>query len=146
MNPTPKGWPRISSSLYYQDPAEAIRWLISTFGFELRLLVEGEGGTVVHSELTYGEGLIMVGGAGKQDHPGQDKMVSPTSLGGGNTQSLCVYVDDVDAHHHHSVAQGAKVVRELATHDYGDDYWSDRGYGALDLEGHMWWFMQRIRG
>ena len=146
MNPTPKGWPRISSCLYYQDPAEAIRWLIKVFGFELRLLVEGEGGSVEHSELTYGEGLIMVGGAGKSDRPGQEKMVSPATLAGGNTQSLCVYVDDVDSHHDHAVSQGARVVREPATHDYGDDYWSDRSYGVLDVEGHLWWFMQRIRG
>ena len=28
----------------------------------------------------------------------------------------------------------------------GDDYWTDRSYGALDPEGHLWWFMQRIKG
>jgi hypothetical protein len=22
--------------------------------------------------------------------------------------------------------------------------WTDRSYGALDLEGHLWWFMQRL--
>ena len=31
------------------------------------------------------------------------------------------------------------------TSDYGDDYWADRSYGALDPEGHLWWFMQRTR-
>ncbi len=38
-----------------------IRWLCEAFGFELRLKVEGEGGSVDHSELTFGDGLIMVG-------------------------------------------------------------------------------------
>jgi uncharacterized glyoxalase superfamily protein PhnB len=28
---------------------------------------------------------------------------------------------------------------------YGDDYWADRSYGAVDPEGHMWWFTQRMR-
>ena len=37
-------------------------------------------------------------------------------------------------------------LRELQTSDYGDDYWADRSYGALDVEGHLWWFMQRMRG
>jgi uncharacterized glyoxalase superfamily protein PhnB len=30
-------------------------------------------------------------------------------------------------------------------HDYGADYWADRSYGAVDPEGHLWWFTQRIR-
>jgi uncharacterized glyoxalase superfamily protein PhnB len=36
-------------------------------------------------------------------------------------------------------------VVEPETHDYGDDYWSDRGYQVKDLEGHHWWFVQRVR-
>ena len=28
MKPTPPGWPRISSSLYYENPSEAIDWLV----------------------------------------------------------------------------------------------------------------------
>ena len=62
MKPTPEGWPRISSGLYYRDPATMIDWLCRAFGFEPRLRVEDDEGRIVHSELTYGEGLIMVGG------------------------------------------------------------------------------------
>jgi uncharacterized glyoxalase superfamily protein PhnB len=40
----------------------------------------------------------------------------------------------------------ARIEREPKTTDYGDDYWIDRSYGALDPEGHLWWFMQRLRG
>ena len=39
MKPTPPGWPRISTALYYDDAAEAIDWLCKAFGFELRLKV-----------------------------------------------------------------------------------------------------------
>ena len=42
MKPTPPGWPRISSSVCYQDPAKAIDWLCNAFGFEVRLKVEGD--------------------------------------------------------------------------------------------------------
>ena len=31
------------------------------------------------------------------------------------------------------------------TTDYGENYWTDRSYGARDPEGHMWWFMQRLK-
>jgi uncharacterized glyoxalase superfamily protein PhnB len=30
-------------------------------------------------------------------------------------------------------------------HDYGEDHWSDRSYGAVDLEGHVWWVTERLR-
>ena len=65
--PTPPDWPRISSSLYYDDAAAAIDWLCDAFGFEVRLKVEGEGGRIEHSELVYGDGVVMVAGAEKAD-------------------------------------------------------------------------------
>jgi len=141
MKPTPKDWPRISSAVFYDDPAAAIDWLCSAFGFKVRIKVEGEGGAIVHSELEYGEGLIMVGGASREKSHG-----SPRSLGGVNTQALMVFVDDVDAHCAHVRAAGATIFAEPADHDYGAEYWTDRSYGAVDPEGHTWWFSQRLRG
>jgi uncharacterized glyoxalase superfamily protein PhnB len=70
---------------------------------------------------------------------------SPKSLGGATTQSLMFFVDDADAHCAHAREHGAEIVEEPATHDYGEDYWSDRSYCALDLEGHVWWITQRLR-
>ena len=139
-------WPRLSSAVTYQDPARAIDWLCEAFGFELRLKVEGEGGAIVHSELMFGpDGLVMVGGERNPHRPEDDNDRSPRSLGGANTQSLCVYVDDADKHCEHAKAAGARIVQPPETTDYGEEYWADRGYSALDLEGHMWWFMQRVR-
>ena len=141
MKPTPPGWPRISSALYYDDPRAAIDWLCNAFGFEVRLLVEGDGGTVEHSELAYGDGLVMVGGAKSDRFP---NMRTPTQVGGGNTQNMMVYVDDVEAHCKRAREAGAEIIREPEVHDYGDEYWADRTYEAEDPEGHRWWFMQRI--
>jgi uncharacterized glyoxalase superfamily protein PhnB len=123
-----------------------IDWLCDAFGFEIRLKVEGDGGRIEHSELEYGDGLVMVG----EESPGPaarfgTERLSPLSVGGANTQSLMVYVDDVDAHCARARAAGAKIVDEPAVHDYGDGYWADRSYGAKDPEGHLWWFTQRIR-
>jgi len=148
-SPPPKGWPRISSVVCYQDPHAAIDWLCRVFGFEVRLKVEGEGGRIEHSELELGGGLIMVSGAGEKyldaKGPWKKDHASPTMVGGKNTQCMCVHIDDVDAHHARVRAAGAKVYMEPKTSDYGEDYWSDRSYGVHDLEGHQWWFMQRMR-
>ena len=148
MKPTPKGWPRLSASVYYDDPRAAIEWLCKAFGFETRLLVEGDDGTIVHSELTFGEGLFMVGGTGVNTKREAWTSIysSPKSVDGKITGALAFFVDDCDAHHAVAVANGAKIVREPTTSDYGDDYWTDRSYGALDPEGHLWWFMQRLKG
>jgi uncharacterized glyoxalase superfamily protein PhnB len=145
MNPPPKGWPRISSALFYDDAAGAIDWLCRVFGFEVQLKVEGEGGRIEHSELVFGGGLIMVGSADRPDREHREHCRSPRSLDGANTQSLCVYVDDADAHCEHARKHGARIVAEPATQDYGDDYWTDRGYQVVDVEGHHWWFVQRVR-
>lgn len=144
MKPTPPDWPRLSSSLYYRDGATMIDWLCQAFGFSLRLKVEGDAGRIEHSELTYGEAVVMVGDERLKTTWGPD-LLSPASVGGANTQGLMLYVDDVDAHCAQARAAGARIVAEPEVHDYGEDYWADRSYGALDPEGHFWWFSQRLR-
>lgn len=144
--PTPAGWPRISPSVFYDDAAAAIDWLCRVFGFEVRLKIQGEGGRIEHSELTFGDGLVMVGQAGLgAKRPKPMPSTSPRSVGGANTQALCVFVDDVDAHCERARAAGANVIDEPTTHDYGEDYWTDRSYRVQDPEGHHWWFMQRLK-
>ncbi len=145
MKQTPKGWPRISSTLFYDDAMAAIDWLCRVFDFEIKLKIEGEGGRIEHSELIYGEGLIMVGQTGG-DRPNRGFAVSPSSIDGKNTQTLCVIVDDADAHCASSKAAGATILASPSTDDYGEEYWADRTYMAEDLEGHRWWFLQRVRG
>lgn len=145
MRDTPQGWPRISSAIYCQDAAATIDWLCKAFGFEIRLRIEGEGGRIEHSELTYGSGLVMVGEERGERRPQQRQTRSPRSIDGANTQSMMVYVDDVDAHCARARAAGAVIVTEPKNTDYGAEYWEDRGYECLDLEGHSWWFYQRIR-
>ena len=146
MKNTPKGWPRVSVAVFYDDAARAIDWLCRGFGFEVRLKVEGDGGRIEHSELVYGEGLIMVGTAGiNPRRPDMTPAASPTSMGGKYTQSIMIFVDDVEAHCARARAAGARIFDEPKVHDYGEDYWADRSYGAVDPEGHHWWFTQRVR-
>jgi uncharacterized glyoxalase superfamily protein PhnB len=149
MKPTPSGWPRVSVAIFYEDPRKAIDWLVRAFDFEVRMKVEGDDGSIVHSELVYGEGMFMIsasgGGAGPKEGPDRSYWKSPKLIGGANTQSLMVYVDDVEAHCARAREAGAKITMEPKTSDYGEEYWSDRTYEAVDLDGHHWWFAERLR-
>jgi uncharacterized glyoxalase superfamily protein PhnB len=148
VKPTPPGWPRISSAVFYNDAETAIDWLCNAFGFMVRIKIAAEDGSIAHSELEFGEGLIMVGQTGRSDdgkQTWQACQASPADIQGRNTQSLCLYVDDVDAHCERARAAGALIQKEPTTTDYGEKYWTDRTYGAKDPEGHMWWFMQRLK-
>ena len=49
MKTPPPGWPRLSAGVFYDEPAKAIDWLCRAFGFEVRLKVEGDDGSIVHS-------------------------------------------------------------------------------------------------
>jgi uncharacterized glyoxalase superfamily protein PhnB len=82
---------------------------------------------------------------GKQSRANPVPCTSPRALGGSNTQCLCVYLDEVDAHYERARLAGAKIIDAPTTSDYGDEYWSDRSYRVEDPEGHHWWFVQRMR-
>jgi uncharacterized glyoxalase superfamily protein PhnB len=51
------------------------------------------------------------------------------------THEPWAYVDDLDAHFAHAKAGGAKILSEIHEHGY-------RAYGAEDLEGCRWTFVQ----
>jgi uncharacterized glyoxalase superfamily protein PhnB len=68
--------------------------------------------------------------------PGQK---TPAELGYG-TQSLTVFVADVNAHYGKAKAAGATIVEDLHETIYGD-----RQYGTRDLDGHHWLFSAHAR-
>ena len=118
-------------TMRYRDAAAAIEWLCTAFGFERLLVVPGERGTIAHAQLTFGNGMIMLGSA-RDDEYG--RLVKPP-LGGIGTQSPYVVVEDADEHYARAVAAGAEVVIDIKDEDYGG-----RGYSCRDPEGHLWNF------
>lgn len=104
------------------------------FGFRVRLVVPGPDGGILHSELTYGTGVILVATADPKLHRS-----SPHHLAGQMTQGLLVFVDDVDTLCARARTAGATIVTEPTTQHYGD-----RLYQASDCEGHRWWFAERV--
>jgi len=125
----PKG---LSSAVCYVDPKAAFRWLEEAFGFEPLMVILDENENVVHSEMKYGDSVVMVGSEWSADHK------SPKSLGGKNTQTVHVQLprgEDIDAHCTHARKAGAEILAEPDTQFYGD-----RTYRARDPEGHIWTF------
>jgi uncharacterized glyoxalase superfamily protein PhnB len=113
----------------------AIDWLTKAFGFEISLLVTDDHGKLVHSELSFGDGYIMVAGEFAEG------MKSPKSIGGANTQAIHVQLtSDIDAHCERARAAGATI---LAGPE--DQFYGDRTYRARDPEGHFWSFGQTVR-
>lgn len=123
----------IIPTLRYDDAPAAIDWLCDAFGFERHLVVPGEGGRITHAQLTYRNGMIMLGSA-SDDHFGKLQK-TPRAVGGVGTQSAYIIVPDADAHFDRAKASGAKIVYDLQDQDYGG-----RGYSCLDPEGHVWSF------
>ena len=120
-------------TLRYSDGQAAIVWLCETFGFEKQLLVLDQEGGVAHAQLTYSNGMIMLGAAKNNEF---NKLVkSPAENGGFGSQSVYIVVADVDHHYAKAVSAGAEIVIDIKDEDYGG-----RGYACRDLEGHVWCF------
>jgi uncharacterized glyoxalase superfamily protein PhnB len=115
----------------YQNLADAIAWLTSAFGF-IEHYRYGEPGAPNGAQMHLGDAWIMVNSA-------RAGSASPAQLGYA-TQSLTVFVDDVDAHFDRAKSAGAKIVEELNETMYGE-----RQYGVEDLEGHHWLFSRHAR-
>ena len=128
----PENMPRITPYLHYEDVGAAIDWLARAFGFRERMRLSGPDGAIAHAEMQRDDGVVMMGNPGPQ-------YKNPKRLGQ-VTQSLYVYVDDVNKHFIHAKQAGAKIIDEPA-----DQFYGDRRYAAEDPEGHVWYFAQHVR-
>jgi PhnB protein len=62
----PRGQPRITPYLLYEDCAAAIDWLTKAFGFRETVRFADEEGVVTHAELRLEDGVVFLG------HPSAD--------------------------------------------------------------------------
>jgi len=126
--------PSLAVRVYYRDPSAALEWLQDAFDFRTSMIVENEDGTPRHAEMRAGDGLLIV-------LRELDELRSPASIGGVNTRSIHIQLDDgLDGHCERARAAGAVIGREP-----GDQFYGDRNYLAIDPEGHFWTFGQTIR-
>ena len=98
------------------------------------MVIVDDEGRLAHSEMRFGDGMIMVGSEWSENH------ASPASLGGKNSQSVHVQLaDGLDDHCERARAAGAEILQEPESQFYGD-----RTYRARDPEGHIWTFGQTV--
>jgi uncharacterized glyoxalase superfamily protein PhnB len=116
----------------YRNVADAMVWLAKAFGFTEHYRYGAPDGRVEGAQMHLGDAWIMLNSA----RPGR---ASPAQAGHG-TQSLTVFVEDVDAHFERAKSAGAKIVEDLHETPYGE-----RQYGVEDLEGHHWLFSRHAR-
>lgn len=109
--------------LGYQDAAAVVDWLCGAFGFREQLRTPTEpDGSLHHVQLQVGDGSVVL-------------TTEPLP----QTASLFVPVDDVDAHYENARDFGARIVKPLETHEFGE-----RQYSVLDPGGHRWTFSQSV--
>jgi uncharacterized glyoxalase superfamily protein PhnB len=124
--------PDVVPLLVYRDIEGAHAWLTRVFGFRPGLLERDDAGMVVHGEVHHGSQVIWL----HREVPDQAWM---SAEGVPTTGEVVVHVADVDSHCRQARAEGADV-------EYGpmDQPYGVREYGARDLEGRRWAFMQPL--
>lgn len=127
--------PHLTSAISYRDPKAALEFLERAFGFELFMRIEDPEGNLVHSEMRFGDSVVMVGSEWSEETR------SPASIGGKTTQTIHIHVDeDVDAHCARARAAGFEIIMEPA-----DQFYGDRTYRCRDPEGHIWTVGQTVK-
>jgi uncharacterized glyoxalase superfamily protein PhnB len=118
----------VTPVLVYTDVRAAVAWLEAAFGFEERVRI----GDSHRAQLRVGpDAAVVVADVGSD-------RVAPD--GRGMTHLLKVRVPDVDAAFTRACDQGARVVEELTTFEYGE-----RSGVLEDLGGHRWELTQTVR-
>ena len=127
--------PAFISSVVYTDNRAALAWLQRAFGFDASEVLVDSRDNIVHAEMSHGDGVVMIGGEFA------DWTRSPASIGGTNTQRIHVRIEkDIDAHCERARQAGATIVMEPQ-----DQFYGERSYVAIDLDGHRWTFSQPVR-
>ena len=118
----------VTPVLVYPDVRAAVSWLEAAFGFEERVRI----GYAHRAQLRVGsDGAVVVADV-------RGDQVAPS--GGVVTQLVKVRVPDVDEAFARACDQGARVVEELRTYEYGE-----RSGVLEDLGGHRWELTQTVR-
>ena len=116
----------------YPNVEEAMAWLTAVFGFAEHYRYGESGGPASGAQMFLGKAWIMV----KPAKPGTS---TPAQLGYG-TQSLTVFLEDVDTHYQVAKSTGARILEEPHETEYGEYQ-----YAAEDLAGHHWLFSRHAR-
>jgi uncharacterized glyoxalase superfamily protein PhnB len=122
----PEGFQSITPSLTCKNAAQAIELYKKAFGATERSRMPGPEGQVMHAEIQVGSSILFVA----DEFPGTSAAPAQGSL---PSQSLYLYVQDVDSTYAKAVAAGCKAGMPLT-----DMFWGDRLGSVTDPFGHHW--------
>lgn len=127
VSPIPPGYHTITPYITVTDTREAIEFYKRAFGAEEIYTMPGPDGKIIHAEIKIGDSIVMI----SDEYPDFGAR-APVSVGC-NTQSLMVYVPDVDASFERAVQAGAEPRRPVE-----NMFWGDRYGQVTDPYGHKW--------
>jgi uncharacterized glyoxalase superfamily protein PhnB len=123
--------PWMMAHLTVKDAGAASDFYQRAFGLEKRSELPGPDGKILHVELTWHDGLIMLG----PECPTEPNRKAPASSGVPSPAGVYLYCPDVDALCDRARKAGAKVVQSPT-----DMFWGDRMCRLEDPDGHVWGF------
>ena len=115
-------------TMRYRDAGRMIDWLGGAFGFERRMVIDDGSGGIAHAELTFGDGMIMLG-----------RRATTTSAS--CSRRRCARRHDAEPVHRRcrrrrrlraSQGGGSRDDRRKPQQSYGRDF------SCRDPEGHLW--------
>lgn len=122
----------IIPAMRYRNALRMIDWLEQAFGFEKQAVYMAGETTVAHAQLTFGNGMIMLGSVDNGSKM-QSLMTQPDEVGNRETQHSNLVVSDCEPIYATAKAAGAEMIMDLTPMDYGG-----KAFTCRDPEGHIW--------
>ena len=130
----PKGYHNVTPSLAFKGADEAIVWYKNVFGAKERMRMDGPDKKIMHAELTIGDSVIFLA---EENPEYQSKSAKMTN---GNSITLHLYVEDVDATIKKAVQNGATL--GMAPMDM---FYGDRVGNIEDPFGYSWTLATHVK-
>jgi PhnB protein len=125
VSPIPAGYRTLTPGCTLSGAAKAIDLYRKVFGAEQRVRFDAPDGSVAHAELAFGDSLLMLGEASKENPP--------------HGSRLMIYVADVDATFKKAVDAGFSVKEPLQV-----QFWGDRTGRVVDPHGNEWFIATHV--
>ena len=126
VKPIPDGFHSITPYLIVDGAAKIIDFAQKAFDAKLHHeATKRPDGSIMHATLKIGDSMLMISDTSEQAKA--------------TTTMLYLYVPDVDATYQKALKAGGTSVMEPA-----DQFYGDRTYRALDCDGHVWNFRQKV--
>ncbi len=122
----PQGFHSLTPGLTCKNAAQAIDLYKKAFGATEHSRMAGPDGRIMHAELQIGDSMMFLA----DEFPGMSAAPAP---GAPPSQSIYLYVQDVDATYAQAVAAGCQGAMPVS-----DMFWGDRFGKVVDPFGHHW--------